>query len=196
VLCSERQLCTAALSTNGRWLAASTIDGVVRCWRVSDARLVAQFAVGGLGKTGAVAVSADGSTLAVACARRSVQLYALPGGQLVSSIAVGRSATCLAFTADRSKLAIGTAVGRVSLWDVASRQLVGELAALDVPLQALVISPDAHVLATAGRDGSLWLRRILATSSPQRAQPRPSAALGMIGSGQRLFDWLRRVALL
>ena len=194
VLCSERQLRAAALSTNGRWLVAATVDGVVRCWRLSDARLVAQFGV--RGQAGALAVSADGSTLAVAGARGAVHLYALPSGAPVGSITVGRSATCLAFTGAGSKLAIGTAVGRVSLWEVGTCQLAGELAVLEAPLQALVLTADARVLAAAGRDGSLWLRRLSATVVPPRVRPRQKAALRMMDSGQRFFDWLRRVALL
>jgi len=64
----------------------------------------------------------------------------------------------------------------------------------------LAVSGDGRALAATGGDGSVWLRRL--RSAPPAAigtRPRPqptSAARGVIGSSQRLFDWLRRVALL
>src|SRR5579864_4721702 len=170
IVCGDRQLRAAALSANANWLAAVTVDGVVRCWRVTDARLLASFAL--RRPPGALAISEDGRTLAVADARGAVGLYELPSGGQLGGIAVGRSATCLAFTRDGSQLVVGSALGRVNLWDIATAHLAAELAVLDTPLQSLVISSSARVLAASGRDGSLWLRQVSAPGY-RRAPTKP-----------------------
>jgi hypothetical protein len=89
---------------------------------------------------------------------------------------------------------VGTTAGRITLWDVRTCQLVAELACLTSPLQHLAMSADGRAVAASGRDGSLWLRRLPVQLRPP--QPTETHANRVITSSYRLFDWLRRVALL
>ena len=102
---------------------------------------------------------------------------------------------------------MATARGDITLWDVLSGLPMAELASLDIPLECLALSAQGRALAAAGSDGTLWLRRLSLQAAPRPLGPRvhsaASAVFGsghvantVLGSGQRLFDWLRRVALL
>jgi WD40 repeat protein len=121
-------------------------------------------------------------------------VWSFPAGQLVGRLSVGRGVTCIAFTPDGVHLAVGTTAGRVSLWDLPRCELAEEALALATPLESLAFSPDGLHLAATGRDGSIWMRRLAKQDPVQR--PRLLKSDGLINSGYRLFDWLRRVALL
>jgi hypothetical protein len=194
LVCGGRPLRAAAVSSDGKWLAAATADGMLRAWRVETGRLHAAFKLAG--SASALAVSPDGRYVA-AVARGQVRLCELTLGTEAGSLSGSRGAACLTFSSDGSRLAVGATDGRVTLWDVAGGQPIAELAALAAPLQCLALSADARALGAAGRDGSIWLRRLAAKSGLRGlSQPSPTAATRVINSSYRLFEWLRRVALL
>ena len=143
---------------------------------------------------GSPLLSPDGRYVASAGPRTQVHVWSFPAGQLVGRLSVGRGITCLAFTPDGSCLAVGTTAGRVSLWDLAKCELAEEALALAAPLESVALSPDGLHLAATGRDGSIWMRRLAKQDPAQR--PRLLHSDVLISSGYRLFDWLRRVALL
>ena len=180
-----------ALSSNASWLAVGSADGTVRRLQANGRSVGAwvQF-----GSASVVAVSPDGRYVASAGPRTRVHVWSFPAGQLVGRLSVGRGITCLAFTPDGSCLAVGTTAGRVSLWDLAKCELAEEALALAAPLESVALSPDGLHLASTGRDGSIWMRRLAKQDPVQRPRLLDSAVV--ISSGYRLFDWLRRVALL
>jgi WD40 repeat protein len=190
-----RPLRAVSLSADGAWLAAAEADGMLRCWRLADGRLVS--ATASKSPCSALVMSPDGRYLAAAGARGPVHIQELPSGRTVASIAAGRRASCLGFTRDGSGLAVGTARGDITLWDVASGLPIAALVEVEAPLECLALSPDGGKLVAAGRDGTLWLRRLPIQPVPSHIAPRfHPVATTVLGSGQRLFDWLRRVALL
>jgi anaphase-promoting complex subunit 4 len=191
--CSERPLRAVALSANGAWLAAATSDGTVRCWRLAGRQLVA--VIDRCGPVSAIAISRDGRYVAAGLSRGEVRVYALPSGQTATTLRVGRRATCLAFAADRAQVAVGTATGEVTLFDIATANGVADLASLDTPLVSLALAADGRSLAAGGGNGTLWLRSLPAKPRQVRSKPVPLRR-NVISSGQRLFGWLRRVALL
>ena len=193
--CGRGHVRAVAVSADGGWLAAATADGMLCCWRLTDGRLVTASALGGA--CGALAITTSGRHVATAGARGAVHIRELPSGRAVGSLAVGRRASCLAFTAGGSRLAVATAAGHITLWEVSSARRIAELASLDAPLECLALSDDARALAAASHDGTLWLRRLAAPTAPRPLPPRTRpVASSVLDSGQRLFDWLRRVALL
>jgi WD40 repeat protein len=194
LVCSGRPLRAAALSSDGKWLAAATADGMLRAWRVDTGRLLAAFRLAG--PASALAISPDGR-FAAAVARGQVRLCELTRGMVVARLSGSRNATCLAFSSDGARLASGATDGRINLWDAASGQWIAELAAVAAPLHCLALSADSRALAATGRDGSIWLRRLAPQAAPRQLRTPPAtAATRVINSSYRLFDWLRRVALL
>ena len=180
-----------ALSSNATWLAVGSADGTVRRLQ-ANGRSVGAWVH--FSSAIVVAVSPDGRYVASAGPRTQVHVWSFPAGQLVGRLSVGRGITCLAFTPDGSCLAVGTTAGRVSLWDLAKCALAEEALALAAPLESVALSPDGLHLASTGRDGSIWMRRLAKQDPVQR--PRLLHSDVLISSGYRLFDWLRRVALL
>ncbi|MFF4250637.1 helix-turn-helix domain-containing protein [Streptomyces sp. NPDC001663] len=90
----------------------------------------------------------------------------LPVGRTaVRALGRGEEVTALAFDADGSKLAVGDASGRVTLWDSDARHSIGTLpstfpAPVGEPAEgvsALSFSPDGTTLAVGGRLGSIQL---------------------------------------
>ncbi len=180
-----------ALSSNASWLAVGSADGTVRRLQ-ANGRSVGAWVK--FGSARVVAVSPDGRYVASAGPRTQVHVWSFPAGLLVGRLSVGRGITCIAFTPDGLHLAVGTTAGRVSLWDLPRCELAEEELALAAPLESLAFSPDGLHLAATGRDGSIWMRR-LAKQNPVQC-PRLLKSDVLIKSSYRLFDWLRRVALL
>jgi WD40 repeat protein len=110
----------------------------------------------------------------------------LPGGQPVAQLPFARGVTSLAFTGDGSRLAVGTAGGRLTIWHVRTAELEHEVAATTSPYEAVALSADGTTVAASARDGSIWLRRL-----PPPAHTDAPPAMQVL----KLFDWLRRVAL-
>ncbi len=211
---SGRTVRGLALSSNAAWLVASGEDGSVGCWRVGSGRPAASFTWHA--SVTALAVAGDGHALAAAGPRVPLTIWRVPDGQPLAQLPIGRGVASLAFTGNAARLAVGTLGGRLEIWDVRAAELAHEAAASRSPYEAVALSLDGTLVATSGRDGSIWLRRLPPpTPAPTRA-PVPLAlqkgvadvsagrfgevatlsAARMLTSSHRLFDWLRRVALL
>lgn len=182
--CNGRPRRAAALSTNGRWLVASSGD-VLHCWSIgSDARLVATLRY--RRSVAAVAVSDDGRYLA--SAGGSHLRVALRKGEIVGQT---RAGAAIAFCG--AEVLIGNVHGGITQWDPLSGEVL-DLADLDGTPRAVALSRDGCALAAAASDGTVWLRRLAVRAV--RQSDSSTAATRLLSSSQRLFDWLRRVALL
>ena len=78
-------------------------------------------------------------------------------GQLVQRLSADAWVTALAFSPDGRTLASGHDDGSVRVWDVASRQKVGQLQAHPQPVSAIAFHPAGGPLATAGEDRAVRL---------------------------------------
>jgi WD40 repeat protein len=78
-------------------------------------------------------------------------------------------ATSLAFGSGGSLLAVGSATGSVTLWDVADASRPAELAGLarhTGAVAGIAVHPDGSLLASAGDDGSIRLTSITDPARP------------------------------
>lgn len=145
---------TAVGLHGGRLVVWNTTSGNVRYAKETDGT--------------AVAVSSDGSWLAVAHDRGDIELRELGGTREIVLPGSGRSRIqCLAFGRDFVRrgtsrendwlLAAGDAGGRVTLWDVARRNVRNILRGSRYDILTLAFNPDSTLLASAGRDDiRLW----------------------------------------
>jgi WD40 repeat protein len=112
-----------AFSPDGRLLASGDMSGVVKIWDVATEKELASQATTAdkvyTNPVEALAFSANGQTLAVAC-DRVVELWDVPTGQRVVCLEGHQGKVqCLAFAPDDTRLASGSHDRTVRLWDVA-----------------------------------------------------------------------------
>jgi len=157
---------TLAFSPDGKILVTSAntrSGGIVRLWNLATHRQIAKRI--GTGNTvGTTAISPDGKVLAIVSGL-GVRLWDLAthrqiGKPIPVSHGIGEStntAVTVAFSPDGKLLAAGDYDGTAQLWDVATRQPVGELAAGSQWVSSLAFSPDGKLLATDDSDGTIRL---------------------------------------
>ena len=107
----------------------------------------------------AIAISPDGSRLAVASDNHSVILY-----DTISRTLIARHANfkwgpvqAVAFSPDSSRYASASQQGWLHLWDARDGSALSELRAHQRFVEALAFSPDGRIIATGGADGSVRL---------------------------------------
>lgn len=157
-------LSAVAFSPDGKWLASASDDGVVMLRdfafggrgtsRLADSRSVDDVLVTG------VAFGPDGQTLAVGTFREITVWDPRTREPIGEPMTVDQDATVqsVAFSRDGRTLASGVHDGRVILWDVGTRQQVGDsLKAHRGRVNSVTFSEDGGTLASAGEDGRVIL---------------------------------------
>jgi WD40 repeat protein len=137
-------------------VAASTQGGDVARWEVDGRSIGAAFAVSN-NTVWAIALGADGHTLAAAEADEVLSLWSLAGGRPRRTSELGSQrggALDVAFV-DSTVVAVSSAHGDVQLWDASSAQPIGSaLPVSGSPIWHLAAGPDGSIW-TASRDGTV-----------------------------------------
>jgi RNA polymerase sigma factor (sigma-70 family) len=152
---------SAALSADGRWLAASTWNPgaaaqPVQLWDVETGRAVRSFRTPH--EPGALAFSPDGTTLAVAFAKEvqeagKVLLFEAATGKEVRTLAGHDAAVfALAFAPDGKRLATAGYDETIRLWDLGSGGPVWKAGPLGTPVYQLAFSRDGRALVSRGAE--------------------------------------------
>jgi WD40 repeat protein len=154
-------LSALAYSHDGTWIAASTGEGMVAVFRAQTGELAARVSTGGKGRAnrrlGAVAISPDGSRVAVAPVNAPPELWDVASAQrravLVTPFA---GSNALDFSPDGTRLASADEDTAIRLYDAE-----GTLRATvdDLPLEtfALTFTPDGKQLVLGGADKRVTL---------------------------------------
>ncbi len=140
-----------ALTKDGKVLAASSWDKTIRLWDMEKLKTIGPTLKGMYG----LSFNPDGTLLASADGQ-SVKLWSLPGGTLAGElpVQVNSEMSRVSFSPDgkwiaASNEATGVNPSRVSVWNVASRQLLGA----PIAARVFAFSPNGKTLATEGEDG-------------------------------------------
>lgn len=160
---------------DGSRLLSAGADGRLVVWNPGDGSLLATLPIGGdlpaqAGRPGRVAVSRDGTRIAVAAGKEvlvwnTAELAREEGPPQPLRLGHPAAVLWLRFSPDNQRLATGAQDGLVRIWDAAGLAL--EEFAAGAAALAVHWADDNRTLATAAADGTLWLRR----TSALRALP-------------------------
>jgi WD40 repeat protein len=167
------------LTRDGDLLAASTVDGDVRVFGLSDAAKPSELTtIEGAGQE--VEFSPDGTLLATGGSDGTVRIWSSPYREPVSMFR-GTSQAVLDVTWNPSGtlLAVAGADDHVYLVDVHNHQAPHLLARLG-QVNTAVFSPDGTLLATAGADGLLRLWDVREPATPHLVGSPVSGPTGRI----------------
>ena len=149
-----------AFSANGELVAfAETAEGFLRAqvWDVAKHSRVAEVSGGGEeGDALAVALSPDGSIVAVGGYGRAVRVWDVRTGKLLHALDPGGDVEALEFSQDGRILAVSNE--RASLWDVATGIQIGPALTAGARTALMDLSSDGrHLLMTsADGNGAVW----------------------------------------
>lgn len=146
-----------AFAPRQRLLAvASELEGI-ELWDAVAGERLQEFrpAAGGVH---AVAFSGDGTLLAAsAISRPEAYVWDVRRGTLLATLTADQPLFRVRFTPDGARLLAGGRTSRTWIWDVRSRQPVGQLLGHRGGVVDLAISHDAQTLATLGTDQTIRL---------------------------------------
>jgi WD40 repeat protein/transcriptional regulator with XRE-family HTH domain len=145
-----------ALSADGTFVAAGTITGEVRVWRVADRTLVLAM-VGHAGPVWGIALSADGQLLASGGGDGTVRLWDTAGRCL--SVLEGHTSGVysVALSADGQLVASGGQDGVVRVWDLVDGHCLAVLEGHSAGVYGVALSADGQLLVSGGQDGTVRL---------------------------------------
>ncbi|HYX70703.1 MAG TPA: WD40 repeat domain-containing protein, partial [Terriglobales bacterium] len=161
---NARGLSTSPLlfTADGSRLLSVTDKGVAEFRDAASGRPVTSFPITAGGEdelVSAVAVSPDGSVLAVANQDFSISLWRIASGKLLARLqgASPEWDKSVAFSADGRWMSTGSPEQSVGLWESATGRLVGSIASQDRDIFLTALSADGRRLASGSLSGEVRL---------------------------------------
>ena len=148
----ERPLLVAAVSDDGKWIAAGDQKGRVRIWSLGDQRETLMLPAT-RGRVTQLAFAPNSRLLATTSDSGDVDLWPLPDGKPMKSVKIGKETiTRMVFVSDN---VLATVSNETSLWDVSIGKKVTDLTPKRVRDPALALSRDRKLLAFNDSDSNL-----------------------------------------
>jgi WD40 repeat protein len=142
-------------SPNGRFLASSGRDQIVRLWDTSTWNEVRDF-MGHTATVHGLSFSKDGTRLASAGEDNTVRIWDVATGRELEALRKeGSGAILVAFRGDDKALVGGCSDGSVKVWETANATVRFVLKGHKSAIRTMSFLGDGPVLATAGYDGEV-----------------------------------------
>jgi WD40 repeat protein len=191
----------AAISPDGRQIAATDVSPDVQLWDVATARLM-QTIQGHKAMVMAVTFSPDGKRVLSGSRDKSVKLWDLATGQTIRTFE-GHSdiINAVAFSADGNRILSASDDKTIKLWDVATGQLLRTFTGHAGKVSSVAFSPDGSRVLSGSDDhtGRLWdvaTGQLLRTFAAFKASDTNSAtAVAFLPDGARVVLGGDRVTL-
>ena len=149
---------TVAFSPWTNTVASQSIDKVTKLWDANSGIELKTMAGDSDNVISAsVAFSPGGETVATDAGHGTIKLWDVASGTELSAIkAYEYSVEALEFTVDDDIL-VSSGDGTVKIWDVSSGVLIRALSSSEVWAISVKYSPNGAIIASAGRDGNIFL---------------------------------------
>lgn len=148
---SDVRLRTAALTLDGRTLAAANPDHSITLWDLAAGRATRTL-IGHTGNVTALAFSSDGSALASGGEEGTIRVWSTASGSLIRAITRQASIAAIAVSPDGSMVASGDSGGVVHLWQTSDGQERQTLRGHTGAISTLVFNPAGQNLVSGGQD--------------------------------------------
>ena len=142
---------------NGIWKGKKKLDEEVEIWEVETGKLRGSLKVGD-DKVNDIAVSPDGTTIAVAFGNGMARQWNLETGKVVATEEIKSRRLAMfvvAYSPDGRFLATGDANNEVRLWEAATGKLVEAYQGHSDRVNSVAFSPDGQKLASGSMDGTV-----------------------------------------
>lgn len=151
-----------AFSPDGKFLASSSGDRMVKLWNMNTGQEAATFK-GHQADVWALAFSPDGRTLVSGGNDRSIRLWDMTTAREIARLdAHSDSVQAVGVSPDGKRLASASKDGTVKLWDFATRQELLTLKGHQAGVSGVAFSPDGQTLASSSSDQTVRLWRAMA----------------------------------
>jgi WD40 repeat protein len=185
-----------AVTDDGKKVISSTWDNVVSVWDVATQAETLTMPLppdprAAAGPVRAMAVSPDGTLLALSCEDRVVLLRERATGKLLRTLSGPEDViAAIAFSPDGLLLAAASADVRGHVWDVTSGELKGKTGGHEGGATCLAWTADSRTLATAGNDHTvrLWDGRSLKEVGTLEGHIGPIRTIAFSPDGSRLIS--------
>jgi WD40 repeat protein len=146
-----------AVSPDGRTLATSTLDGILRLWNADNGQPIGQ-PLAGNGLINTIGFSSAAKLLAIGGSDKTLKLWATDTSKLVGNpLQADGTVIATAFSDDGHIVAAANADGTMRLWSVDDQSQLGAPFGHPTAARTLTFSPDSTKLLAGGTDGSIQM---------------------------------------